>query len=264
MHRLALAFSSMLVSSALLGGVAAAQPAPPDGAERAALARDQFQQGVRFARRGQWQDAADRFARALELRETPQIRYNLAESLFHLGRLVEASEHVAILERDSDVPRDVARSHAALRERIDEKVGRLTIGVAGAGPSIRVTLDGRDVPAAIFDRPMPVDPGRHVVRLLQGDREVQSEEVLVPEGASAEVSLEAPAPPTPREVAEAAAPAPPEAPAREPDGGGVSPWVWVAIAAAVIAGGVVTGLVLLGGEGDPTQGDFDPGVLEVR
>lgn len=233
-------------------------------AERTALARDQFTQGVRFARQERWQEASDRFGRALELRQTPQIRYNLAESLFHLGRLVEASEHVAILEGEDDVPRAVRRSLSSLRERIDERVGRLTLQVVGEGPDTRVTLDGRVVSPALYDVEMPVDPGRHVVRLAQGDREIRSEEVLVPEGGSGELRLEVPDAPSPAEAAMAAGqPGGLEGGAVDDDSGGIGPWwLWTAIAVVLVGGGAAA-FLLLGGEEDPTQGDFMPGVVEL-
>jgi hypothetical protein len=229
-------------------------------AERQALARDQFTQGMRFARRSRWQQAADRFARALELKETPQIRYNLAESLVHLGRLVEASEQLRLLEEEEDVPRAVARPAVQLRETVNERLGRLRIDVRNMHTGVRVTLDGRDLPEAVLGVDHHVDPGRHLVRLVVDDGEVvQSEEVMISDGATEIVQLVAPAlPPV------SPTPSSTEATEEGEDEGGSLWWLWTTVALLVVGGGVVATYFILSDMQSPTQGDFMPGVLEIR
>ncbi len=231
-------------------------------AERQALARDQFTQGMRHARHNRWQQAADRFARALELKETPQIRYNLAESLVHLGRLVEASEQLRIIEEGEDVPPDVARPATALRGTVEERLGRLRIDVRNMRTGVHVTLDGRDLPDAVIGVDHPVDPGRHLARLSVDDGEViQSEEVMVADGATEVVQLVAPALPP---VAVGDAGAQPADVAEDGDGGGSLWWLWTTLALAVVGGGVVAAYFIVNDMQSPTQGDFMPGVLEIR
>src|SRR5690606_17361788 len=140
-----------------------------------------------------------------ELRETPQIRYNLAESLYRLGRLVEASEHVAMLEREPELPADVKQSSIALSRRIEDELGHLTVAIDGRAPhELEVTLDGRSLPTALWDVQMPVDPGRHVVRLRRGDVDLQTEEALVTRGGSARVVLRVRSVPSPADAARSA------------------------------------------------------------
>ncbi len=230
--------------------------------ERLALARDQFRQGMRFARRNRWQRAADRFGRALELKETPQIRYNLAESLVHLGRLVEASEQLRLIEEAESVPRAVARPAAQLRRTVDRRLGRLHITVHNQRTGVRVTLDGRDLPDAVLGVDHPVDPGRHLVRLIVDDGEViQTEEVRIGDGATETVELVAPALPPVSATSSAAAS---EQAAIEDDEGGSLWWLWTTLALAVIGGGVVAAYFIIDDVTSPTQGDFMPGVLEIR
>ena len=248
----------------VLAPAAAAQPERDrelSEAEETALARDLFEQGVRFTRRSDWAAAADRFARALELRDTPQIRHNLAESLYNQGRMVEASEHVEVVTRAEDVPDAVRRSAADLRQRLSAALARLTIRVRGDRGDAHVTLDDREMPDAVLGVETPVDPGHHVVRLLGASgEELDRAEVDVDRGGRADATLVASRP-----IAAPPGATPPTAPgpARADEGDGAPWWLWAGLV-VLVAGAGVGAFLLVGGDEQPTQGDFMPGVIEVR
>ncbi|HMI90773.1 MAG TPA: hypothetical protein VK509_05385, partial [Polyangiales bacterium] len=88
-----MAWRIMLVSCLLTAAALTAAPAraQSEDASRAASARALFEEGVTFADQGHWDEASDRFRRALALRDSAVIAYNLASALQETGHLVEAS-----------------------------------------------------------------------------------------------------------------------------------------------------------------------------
>ena len=72
-------------------GAQAPRSAPAE-ATLAASARAFFQQGLQFADEEKWGLAVDRFGRAMAIRRSPVIAYNLAASLGQLGSVIEAAE----------------------------------------------------------------------------------------------------------------------------------------------------------------------------
>lgn len=260
-----------LATLVIAGGRAAAQAGD---VERSAAARALFNEGVQLSDRGQWSQAADRFGRALEMRATPQIRFNLAQALSHTGHLVEASEHCLLVERDADAPDDVKALARTLREQITPRIGRLVIRVRGNRGAADVEIDGKPVPEALIGVAAPANPGTHRVTLEVEGNVIDERRVEVPEGGTAGVELAARGSvAAPHEVAEASAgqeTATAPIVAAEPDDDGeessgifASPWFWIGV--AVVAGGAAAG-VYFATRADPqgASGDFDPPRLEIR
>ena len=141
----------------------------------------------------------------------------------------------------------------------EAQIGRLTIRVEGQRPGVRITLDGRDVPPAVLGVERLTDPGHHVVRVLDGETQLDTEEVLVPDGGAASVTVIVPA----SEPVQTAGP-PRRARHELDEGGGIGPWwLWTGIA-VLLSGAAAAAFILLGGEQEPTAGNFSPGVLEIR
>jgi hypothetical protein len=258
--------------------------AQPDGdaAEQSAAARALFTQGVEHADRQQWNDAADRFRRAMAMRPSPVIAYNLAQTLVHINRLVEATEHLRFVLRSQDANRSVRAGARRMLDSLQPRLATLTIRVSGHVEGAEFRLDGEEVSSAVLAVPMPADPGRRRITAHRGGAEVASMEVALAEGASGEATLEVPAPPvvpTPVETANGNGEDPDRDPVlpdpdRIPDGrdrgedegGSVFGrwWFWTIVVVAV-AGGVTAGILLSRPDAaEPVQGTFDPGVLEVR
>jgi hypothetical protein len=244
-----------------------AAPEPASVAEtaaRTALARSLFREGVAALEAEQWEEAEDRFRRTLALKPTPAVRYNLAYALVRLGQLVEGVELLRSVERDAEAPEELRNLAARTRNEHEGRIGHITITVTGDGAGHALWLDDQPLLPEAIDVPTPIDPGEHRIRATFDGEEVAAVVSIVGEGERKRALLpippraperEAQAPP-PREVA-AAAPSPSEpagdtghaATRRDSDEGGLwrSPWLWVGVGAAVIAG-VVVGVAASSGD----------------
>ena len=104
--------------------------ASPDDARQTALARSLFQEGVQLGEADQWPEAADRFERALALRNSPNLEHNLAIAYEHSGRIVEAIERFRRVAASARADR---RLKDAARQRIralEPRVARLMVTAA--------------------------------------------------------------------------------------------------------------------------------------
>jgi hypothetical protein len=268
----------------VLGATAhvAAQAGDAD-ASRAASARSLFEEGVGLADQSQWANAADRFRRALALRNSPVIAYNLASALQELGQLVEASEMLRKIEANPETEAELRKSAQTTFAQIEPRIARMKLHVEGGQPGDVIALDDRPLLDAQLDVAVPIDPGSHVVTAKRGQQTLTTQRLAVAEGASVEQTLRLTRAPAPQEVAAAAPlPAPRAAPAApaaapaarpveaEPERGTAltSRWpFWVGIGAVVVGAVVVTTLVASGGSSNkamPAAGDFNPPVLHVE
>jgi tetratricopeptide (TPR) repeat protein len=219
---------------AVLG--AGAHASAQDDPERSALARSLFQEGVELARAERFEEAADRFRRAYEIRPAPAIAFNLASALTRLGRLVESTELLQQALRAPDLQPDLRSAVELQLREITPRVGRLTV---------------------------PIDPGAHVVLALRDGDEVAREDVAVAEGAPVEVTLAIPErTEVPAEALRVSAdPEPRDAPPQ--DDSGVWIGLGVGIGVALVAGAIVTGVVLAQpGAPAAIPGNTSPAVLE--
>lgn len=165
-----------------------AGPTDPD-AQRTAIARALFDEGLALADRGEWAEAADRFRRAAVVRPTPPIRFNLAHSLSRIGRVLEAVEMLHTVEGDAQAAPDVRASARELRSRLERRLGRLVVEVTDPPAGSQLLLDDTALPAEAAGVEFPVDPGVHRVRLVSGEREIDASDVEVRAGAEARVTL---------------------------------------------------------------------------
>lgn len=268
--------------------VAPAVPAPApvatdDEAQRTAIARAMFDEGLRFVDAAQWEQAADRFARVLEIRYSAVAAYNYGLAQARLGKLVLAAETLRKLTSDTSLDAKVRDPALALAAEVDAKVGWLTLKVTGRVQGCALRVDDQPWPEAAWGVAVPIDPGSHKVVLLRGYHALRTEQVEVAAGARVEQVLDtAPKPvvarvPTPAQVA-ASAPGstaaqsePSAATDSEPQvagGGGLlgSPWFWVAVG-VVVAGAVTTAVVATSSGEDPApavKGNFAPAVIEGK
>jgi len=225
-------------------------------------ARELFAEGVSLADRGDWTEAVERFRRALVLHDAPTIRYNMAQSLFRLGRLTEALQSLDALEAGGPTSSDVAEGAATLRRELVPRIGRLTVRVRGEAAGCVVELDAVNLAPDSVGVALPTDPGTRRVRLVCGATIVDDVTVAVPEGGAAHVVL-ATAPAVVAPVDEEALAEPPRP---EDDGGSdvtSEPWFWVVI--GIVAAGVVAGTtagIVVAATPGPNSGDFGPGRLE--
>lgn len=180
---------------ACLGVVALAPTrasAQSSDAERTAAARALFEQGMRAVDGRDWATAADSLRRSLALRPSPVVEYNLALALAELGELVEASEHLRAVQRESPQGSDAHRLASQRLAEILPRLGQLRIDVTGAERGVEVRLDGTVVADALVGAPQPADPGDHRVTLHRDGEEIGASEVTVVSGELATVTVYAP------------------------------------------------------------------------
>lgn len=251
-------------------------------AQRSAAARSLFSEGVELVDEGDWEAAADRFRRALELRPSPVIRYNLGKALTETGKLVEGVELLRQVARNDTAEPDVREAARQDLEAVEPRLAELTIRLQGSEQGVQVRLDGDPVSAATIGVAQPAAPGAHRIVAMRGDAEVASREVQLEEGGAAEVTLEIPPPEPGSEQAAGSVPDPEQAARAATAGGGgarggrgaateessvlSNGWLWAGVGAAVVAiVGVSLAVTLAGGDGGSEMQPFESnaGVIEV-
>jgi hypothetical protein len=246
-----------------------AQAADP---ARSASARTLFEEGLKKADAAAWTEAADLFQRALALRDSPVIRFNLSAAWVELGRLVEASELLRALQNDERTDTEVQKSASDKRQVLLPRLAQLTIVVEGHDPSQLVLLDEQKVSPDKLGVAFAVDPRVHHLVLRAGERVLDQKQVLLVEGEALEVKLtgavEAPvvvAAPVLRRRSVAATssevdePAPTNARQRRR-----RLWWGVGTGVAAVAAGVVAGVLLAQQKSEGSPDAFSPGTVSVR
>lgn len=133
--------------------------------EAAEAARRLFREGAQLAEEGRWTDARDRFRRALTVRPSPLLHYNLAMACQNAGYLVEAvDQYRSFLRIDSD-PANAARRVAAQRAiaAIEPVLARVRVSLPEGETLAVLAIDGRAVPDGLWGEELPLDPGEHFV-----------------------------------------------------------------------------------------------------
>jgi len=212
------------------------------GVDTTAAARALFLEGLELLDGGQWEEAADRFQRANELRSSPQILYNLTSALVQLGRLVRASELLRQIDRDAeatDQVREAARSRLA---EIQARIASLDITLDDSLAGAEVFVDSTPLDPALLGVEAPVDPGQHVISARVAGEVVATREVTLSDGEVAEVRLEALA------NAEAVTGTADEPTAPQDESRRTRPlvrrwWFWTIIGTVVVSGAITAGVL---------------------
>jgi tetratricopeptide (TPR) repeat protein len=145
-------------------------PALALSAQDKAAARSAASAGADAFDAGQYDRAFEYFSRAEELVHAPPHLLYMARSLEKLGRLVEAHEAYLKITREqpaSNAPKAFKDAYAQAQTEVSAVAARIayvTVTVkGGANPSAAViTIDQLDMPPAVGDIPIPIDPGTHV------------------------------------------------------------------------------------------------------
>lgn len=159
-----IASAALTVALALPVSHASAQtPAAPSQAD-AERADALFAEGVSRGGKGDHAGACALFRESFALDPAMGTLYNIAECEARLGNDVAAATALDRLVRE--LPASDPRAGEAARKRaiIDQRVGRLTVTLAGTAPAgTRVTLGDRALTPGELGQPLPVAPGPHVV-----------------------------------------------------------------------------------------------------
>ncbi|MBN1656222.1 MAG: hypothetical protein JXA30_20805 [Deltaproteobacteria bacterium] len=163
-----------------------------DEARKSALARELFNDSIALIETEQWKTAADKLQRALLLRWSPVIAYNLGFCLGHLGKLVQASELLQQVMRDESANAALKETADALLRELQPRIAKLAIRTEADQSNSEITLDGEALSPAAIGVAAPVDPGQHLIVARRDGAVVAQETVEIAEGSFAEVVLEMP------------------------------------------------------------------------
>lgn len=214
-------------------------------------ARALFQEGVELSDAGSWAAAIDRFRRALALRDSAVIAYNLGVALAHEGHPVEAAERFRRVVRDEEAD-DALRAEArAALEAAEATIAWVVTTWDGDAESATLRVDGAERPIALFGTGMPVDPGAHEVMLVRDGNEIAIGSFTIAAGerttlalTTLEIPVVAPAPVDDVEMLGD----PSEGGASDAGGGTTDPVPFIAIGVGagvlVVAGVIVLAVVL--------------------
>ncbi len=188
-------------------GVALAQavpPAPPAPAASApeptasalVAARELFREAGQDADAGKFGLALEKYRRVAAVKETGQVRFNIARCEEQLGQIASALADYELVERDmrdahGDADAELRNNARDRGNALRPRVPRLTLlAPLPEPPSFVVRLDGAVVSDAALGVPLPVDPGRHRVEASAGGRVPLTRELEVREKEVTRVPLE--------------------------------------------------------------------------
>jgi hypothetical protein len=221
-------------------------------------ARELAIEGTKLADADKCDQAVDPLAKAEVLFHAPTTLGRLGECRVKLGKLVQGTEDLQRVVRES-LPPTATPAFFAAQERakkvLDEaraKLAKLRVRIVGpADAQVVAKIDGQSVPSASLNANRPMDPGEHIVELSAPGYKVTSTKVLLKEGASESIALALEA--DPNAVATVATPAAPVANGSSPentpirtiteDKAGTSNLVPAYVAWGIAGGGLLVGTI---------------------
>lgn len=158
-------------------------------------ARELATEGSALYQQSDFDGAYDRFNRAYQLVQKPNVGIWAARSLVRAGRWVEASERYLELERlalPADAPaeqKQAAQDAGKERRELLGRIPSIKVVVEGAEPgSVFVSLNGQLVKPALIGAKQPVNPGKLLVKGVRGEQVVEAS-IELGEGQFREVKL---------------------------------------------------------------------------
>lgn len=188
---------SILCLSAGLSASAAALAQPPAaGAESAKdQARKLADEGQRLFASGDYRAALQRLRDADSKFGAPTIKLAWAEAHEKLGELVEARavyQRIAAEALDPAAPKAFVAAQEQARQavaRLDGRVPRILLEITGNPPRTSVALDGEELPAAEWGRPVLVNPGAHSLSIEMPGQPPETREMTLREGETRHIQL---------------------------------------------------------------------------
>lgn len=236
------------------------EPSPAD----MSAARGLGQEGVKLADAGNCQEAVDKLQRAEKIFHAPTTLARLGECQVQLGKLVEGTENLNRVSRETLAPtapqafKDAQERARKILADTKPKIAKLKIAVAAPSDAqLTVKVDGENVPAANLNTNRPTDPGEHTVEVTAPGYKTATAKVRLTEGGVDSVALTLEVDPSWVKPAVGLAPAPGPGPAPLPppsetpaSSSRVPAYVAFGVGGAGLAVGAVFGLLALGKKGD--------------
>jgi hypothetical protein len=190
---LRIALVVVLAAPAALG-----QSAEGQSAESIATAKAAIVEARELRAKGDLRGALPKFNAAYALVPTPLTGLDYGSTLAQLGQLVEAGEVLASAAKlpgeatENDVHRKARERCVELASELKLRIPTLVLALRGApaGAIPRVTIDGREIPAAATSVPQRLNPGHHTVNATVEGRTSSHVEVDLAERATKQVELD--------------------------------------------------------------------------
>jgi hypothetical protein len=159
-------------------------------------ARELFREAGQDADAEKFGLALEKYRRVALVKETGQVRFNIARCEEQLGQIASALADYELVERDmrdshGDADADLRNTSRERGNVLRSRVPRLTLlAPLPEPPNFVVRLDGTVVADAALGVPLPVDPGRHRVEASAGGRIPLTRELEVREKETTRVALQ--------------------------------------------------------------------------
>lgn len=181
-----LAWVLLMMATLIVSPAAVAQLSPIERATAEAL----FQEGLALMDQGQLAQACDKFAGTLEMEQGVGTMLHLADCYDKLGRTASSwalfEEVAARAQISGDTTRaEIAQARAAhLKSRLSLVYLRFTPPSASGrrATQVVVELGGARIPEAMWNSPVPVDPGSQRIRIVAEGYEPWTYTMNVPTG----------------------------------------------------------------------------------
>jgi hypothetical protein len=151
------------------------------------MARERFQEGVKYYDEKQYEKARAAFLQAYALKRHPAVLLNLAQSELRSGHEADAAKHFVTYLREhkeaSALERQEAEKGLAAAKA---KVGEITLNVDTDGAEIYV--DGQPEGRSPLSGPIYLEPGQHTIEARR-EGKVGSANVTAKAGAASTVSV---------------------------------------------------------------------------
>ena len=179
------------------------------------MARERFQEGVKYYDQKKYDDARAAFLQAYALKKHPAVLLNLAQSELHSGHEADAAKHFSKFLRDAkeSSPAEKADAQKGL-DAAKSKVAEINLRVSQSGAE--VFIDNTSQGKAPLAGPIYLKPGNHTLEARKNGK-AGTVNVNAAAGVTNTVNITIGAPPTTMSGAGAA---PPPAGAAPPMGGG--------------------------------------------
>jgi hypothetical protein len=233
---------ALVIGLATVGAARAEEASAPE----LVAARELFRQGTEEVDAGRYTQALEKFRRVAAVKETANVRFNIARCEESLGMTGTALADFELAEREGKGD-DVATLAHERADAIRPRVPRLRVTAPTPLPEgFAVMLDGAKLAIAALDAPLPVDPGAHAVEASAPGRAPFHASVTLIAGESRDVLIAMGKGAAATPAATAATPAPTEAPSPPPSAPS-SRHTWGAVAlgaGGALAAGSVAFLLL--------------------
>ncbi len=198
--------AARVVALAVAASVAAVGAPVFAGSAQDGIALTKFEEGKKAFEAGRFEDALLAFQASLALLPSPNTRLYIARCYRAMNRLASAYTAYKLASREAQdrltatgekrfkATRDAAASELV---EIEAKVPHLTLAIPSDVPDgFALTLDGEVVPKSAWGSSIEVDAGAHVIEAKGPRRRAFERRLVLKEGESQRVEIDAPRIPT--------------------------------------------------------------------